>query len=57
MLAGRCRQKKAEPVLKGEVECEEVHVVAGHKGRPDKIKGRAAGGSRARPGEVGGRLF
>jgi transposase-like protein len=22
------------------VECDEVYVVAGHKGRPDKIKGR-----------------
>ncbi|WP_300247693.1 hypothetical protein [Methylovulum sp.] len=34
--------------LAGEVECDEVYVVAGHtlrgtsKGRPDKIKGRAA---------------
>jgi transposase-like protein len=26
--------------MKGVVECDEVYVVAGHKGQPDKIKGR-----------------
>jgi len=34
-----CRPKVR---LEGEVECDEVYVVAGHKGRPDKIKGRSA---------------
>jgi len=28
--------------LEGEVECDEVYVIAGHKGRPDKIQGRKA---------------
>ena len=28
--------------LEGEVECDEVYVIAGHKGRPDKIEGRQA---------------
>lgn len=27
--------------MSGVVECDEVYVVAGHKGRPDRIKGRA----------------
>lgn len=26
--------------LQGEVECDEVYVIAGHKGRPDRIQGR-----------------
>lgn len=26
--------------LQGKVECDEVYVIAGHKGRPDKIQGR-----------------
>jgi transposase-like protein len=35
--------KRRHPVrLRGEVECDEVYVVAGHKGRPDKIVGRKA---------------
>jgi len=28
--------------LAGEVECDEVYVIAGHKGRPDGIRGRTA---------------
>ncbi len=28
--------------LSGEVECDEVYVVAGHKGQPDAVKKRAA---------------
>lgn len=28
--------------LEGEVECDEVYVIAGHKGRPDGIRGRKA---------------
>ena len=45
-------------VLEGEVECDEVYVVAGHKGHPEAIKKRpsppkatAEGG--ARPGDIG----
>ena len=43
--------KKPPPPLRDEVECDEVSIVAGHKGQPDKVekKGGAAGvdGSRA----------
>ena len=28
-------------VLEGEVECDEVYVVAGHKGHPEAVKKRA----------------
>lgn len=32
---------QATPELSGEVECDEVHIVAGHKGHPDVVeKGR-----------------
>ena len=31
-------ENKSEPELTGEVECDEVYVVAGHKGKPDSIK-------------------
>jgi len=33
-------EKKPEDLLTGEVECDEVYVVAGHKGRPDAVKKR-----------------
>jgi hypothetical protein len=33
-----------EPSLSGEVECDEVYVVAGHKGQPEAVKKRAVGG-------------
>ncbi len=36
-----------EPVLDGEVECDEVYGVAGHKGHPDVVKKKAAGGGGA----------
>jgi transposase-like protein len=43
--------KTPSPTLRGEVECEEVYIVAGHKGQPDKVakKGVPAddGGSKA----------
>ena len=29
---------KPEPELKGTVECDEVYIVAGHKGHPDAVK-------------------
>ena len=38
--------KKSSPTLTDEVECDEVYIVAGHKGKPDAVvkKGGAAGG-------------
>jgi transposase-like protein len=39
--------RQTEVVLSGEVECDEVYVVAGHKGHPEAVKkkgGSAAGG-------------
>jgi hypothetical protein len=30
--------KKPEIKLSGEVECDEVYIVAGHKGHPDAVK-------------------
>jgi transposase-like protein len=36
--------RQPEPLLAGEVECDEVYVVAGHKGHPDAVKKKAAGG-------------
>ena len=29
--------KAPSPVLSGEVECDEVYIVAGHKGQPDEV--------------------
>ena len=29
--------KAPSPTLSGEVECDEVYIVAGHKGQPDKV--------------------
>jgi transposase-like protein len=31
-------QRKPEVVLSGEVECDEVYVVAGHKGHPEAVR-------------------
>jgi hypothetical protein len=31
-------QKRPEVCLEGEVECDEVYVVAGHKGNPEAVK-------------------
>ena len=36
-----------EPSLSGEVECDEVYVVAGHKGQPETVKKRPQGTSAA----------
>ncbi len=45
-----------EPCLSGEVECDEVYVVAGHKGHPEAVKKKPvkadAAASRARGGVV-----
>jgi hypothetical protein len=32
--------KKSEVLLEGEVECDEVYVVAGHKGHPEEVRKR-----------------
>lgn len=39
LRAGVLRRRRA-PRLEGETEIDEVYVVAGHKGRPDRITGR-----------------
>jgi hypothetical protein len=46
--------KKPAPTLTDEVECDEVYIVAGHKGKPDEVikKGGAAGADASR-GNVG----
>jgi hypothetical protein len=31
-------QRQPEITLSGEVECDEVYVVAGHKGHPEAVK-------------------
>lgn len=40
ILRSRVVEKKAEIHLSGEVECDEVYVVAGHKGNPAAVKKR-----------------
>ena len=48
---------KPSPILSGEVECDEVYIVAGHKGQPDEVAKKGAwgddGDSKA-PEEAGG---
>ena len=34
--------RRTPVVLKGKVECDEVYVVAGHKGHPEAVKKKAA---------------
>lgn len=36
--------KQPEVVLSGEVECDEVYIVAGHKGNPEAVKKKAGKG-------------
>ena len=36
--------RQPEPCLSGEVECDEVYVVAGHKGHPEAVKKRVVRG-------------
>ena len=47
-MTGQLREgivaRQPEPILAGVVECDEVYVVAGHKGRPDAVKKKVAGG-------------
>ena len=33
---------KPEPQLEGTVECDEVYIVAGHKGHPEAVKKKGA---------------
>ena len=39
--------RQPEPILVGDVECDEVYVVAGHKGHPDAVKKRPPGSASA----------
>lgn len=39
-LRGGIVQRRSPVRMSGVVECDEVYVVAGHKGRPDRIQGR-----------------
>lgn len=43
--------KKPSPTLSGAVECDEVYIVAGHKGQPDEV---AKKGARADDGDSKG---
>nr|WP_201750256.1 hypothetical protein [Tautonia marina] len=42
-------RRKPDAKLSGEVECNEVYVVAGHKGHPEAVR------KKGEPGDVGGR--
>ena len=59
LLRGGILQRRAKVRMKGVVECDEVYVVAGHKGQPDKIKGRRGRRRRLKgaPGPYKGRFF
>lgn len=48
LLRGGIVKRRPKVRMKGVVECDEVYVVAGHKGKPDKIKGRTARRRRLR---------
>ena len=43
-------ERKPKVTLSGEVECDEAYVVAGHKGKPEEVKKKAA---RALPSAEG----
>ena len=49
--------KKPRVLLQGEVECDEVYVIAGHKGKPDAVKkkGAKADGAASKASGVGAR--
>jgi transposase-like protein len=40
-------ERKPEPQLEGVVECDEVYLVAGHKGQPEAVKKKAAADAAA----------
>jgi len=46
-------ERQPEPVLSGEVECDEVYVIAGHKGNPGAVKKRRRGRRRRLKGARG----
>lgn len=37
-------ERRPEPALEGEVECDEVYVIAGHKGNPEAVKKKGESG-------------
>ncbi len=39
------KQRKPKVTLSGEVECDEVYGVAGHKGKPEEVKKRGGPGA------------
>jgi hypothetical protein len=39
-LRSGVESRKPETELSGEVECDEVYVVAGHRGKPSEVKKR-----------------
>jgi transposase-like protein len=41
-------ERRPEPALASEVECDEVYVVAGHKGNPEAVKEKGRSGRRRR---------
>jgi transposase-like protein len=43
-------ERQPEPVLSGEVECDEVYVIAGHKGHPGAVKKKTSGSAAAAQG-------
>lgn len=42
LLRGGLIKRRSAVSLEGEVECDEVYVIAGHKGKADRIQGRKA---------------
>ena len=40
--------RQPEPVLSGEVECDEVYVIAGHQGQPEAVRSAGRRGRRRR---------
>lgn len=51
-------EKKPRVLLAGEVECDEVYVMAGHKGNPDAVKKKVEnpGGDASKASGVGAHL-
>ena len=48
--------QKRSPTLSGEVECDEVYIVAGHKGQPNEVTKRGAPGDDGDPREPEGEV-
>ena len=44
--------KKSAPALSDEVECDEVYIVAGHKGQPDTVKKKAVWTAQTAQGQA-----